>query len=123
MTKEEKKEYDRKRYLEKREEVLERVKKYCRNNPEKTKDMKLKSAYGITIEQYNQMYKEQEGRCKICGVHQAECKKAFAVDHNHDTGEVRGLLCMECNTGIGKLGDNVELLKKAIEYLKKYESD
>ena len=73
--------------------------------------------YGITIDDYNKIFKEQEGNCGICNKHQVEFKKRFAVDHDHDTGEVRGLLCFDCNIGIGKLGDNIEGLEQALRYL------
>jgi hypothetical protein len=62
----------------------------------------------------------QKGCCAICGVHQNERSdgKDLAVDHDHETGEVRGLLCTNCNTGIGQLQEDPEVLLKAIEYLK-----
>jgi hypothetical protein len=70
---------------------------------------------------------EQEGLCAICGKPEtAQGKhsvvKSLAVDHDHETGEIRGLLCSRCNNGIGHFGDNVELMKKAIEYLEKHRS-
>ena len=63
------------------------------------------------------MFDEQGGRCKICGVHQSEIKRSLCVDHDHETGKVRGLLCGKCNTAIGLFGDNRELVKLAFEYL------
>ena len=81
---------------------------------------KLKSTYGITPEDYNNMFKEQKGCCAICGVHQSERKKRLAVDHCHKTGKIRGLLCSNCNTGIGNLRDSIELLEQAIKYLRRY---
>lgn len=75
--------------------------------------------YGITIDDYNRMFEEQEGNCGICNKHQVEFKKRFAVDHDHDTNEVRGLLCFDCNIGIGKLGDTIESVENALNYLKK----
>jgi hypothetical protein len=76
----------------------------------------MKSKYGITLEDYNQMYDLQSGVCKICG--QAETNgKRIAIDHNHITGKVRGLLCNHCNIGLGKFFDNPQLLQSAINYL------
>ncbi len=72
----------------------------------------LKSRYGLTQEQYEVMLEECRGRCQICGE-----SKSLNVDHCHTTGVVRGLLCTACNTGLGKLGDSVERLQLAIEYL------
>ena len=74
--------------------------------------------YGITLKEYDIMYEEQEGCCAICGIHQLEESRRFCVDHDHDTGQVRGLLCNNCNTGIGKLKDNYDLLYRAADYLR-----
>ena len=67
------------------------------------------------------MFTEQKGKCACCGIRQNELTMRFAVDHDHDTGLIRGLLCGNCNTGIGKLGDNIEGLMKALNYLEKHE--
>jgi|VirMetMinimDraft_7_1064189.scaffolds.fasta_scaffold152421_2 hypothetical protein len=77
----------------------------------------LLGRYGITLEDYNKMLLLQESRCKICDVHQKHCDKRLAVDHCHTTGEVRGLLCQHCNTGLGQFRDNTAFLKEAINYL------
>ncbi len=77
----------------------------------------IKYLYGITQDQYNTMFDDQEGCCKCCGRHQTEFKRRLAVDHVHDTGVIRGLLCMHCNTGIGKLGDDLEGVMRAVRYL------
>lgn len=61
------------------------------------------------------------GRCGICGVPQLELMQHLAMDHNHTTGEFRGWLCRRCNTALGLLGDNEELLIDAIHYLMSYE--
>lgn len=67
---------------------------------------------------YNRLVAEQSGRCAICGITTQENNKAFAVDHCHTTGKIRGALCNNCNTGIGNFLDSEELLNKAIEYLR-----
>ena len=85
---------------------------------EKDRGNYLKRTYGITSEDYDEMYSEQEGCCLICGIHQSELKSRFCVDHDHDTGKVRGLLCNGCNNGIGKLKDNYDLLYRAADYLR-----
>lgn len=81
----------------------------------------LENRYGITKEQYNQKFEEQKGCCDICGVHQMNFKHALAVDHNHTTGKVRGLLCGPCNTAIGKLKEDKKLFLAAIAYLEKHD--
>lgn len=73
--------------------------------------------FNITVGDYNRMFAEQEGCCAICHKHQSDFDKALAIDHDHKTGEVRGLLCMHCNTALGKFNDNTELLHSAIKYL------
>lgn len=89
------------------------AKRYRINNPEKYKNAVLKSLYGLTLEQYQQMKIEQGGKCKIC----KRIPKKLMVDHNHATGEVRGLLCHGCNRGIAIM-DNAEYYASAKQYLK-----
>lgn len=81
------------------------------------KDAKLKRTYGISYQEYLTILEVQQNSCAICGVDQEDVSRAFAVDHCHDTGKIRGLLCSNCNTGIGNLRDDVGLLQRAIEYL------
>ena len=82
-----------------------------------------KRRYGITPDQYDHMMKDQQGLCLICNQPETLPLKGrvrrMAVDHDHKTGEVRGLLCSDCNTGLGKFKDNPELLLSAIRYLQK----
>lgn len=84
-------------------------------NREAIRNWGYKKDFGITIEDYDKMFKKQKGLCAICGL--PENKIRLSVDHCHDTGEVRGLLCGSCNRGLGLFRDNCELLKKAINYL------
>jgi len=76
--------------------------------------------YGITLDEFFVLYIEQCGLCKICGTEigltSADGNVAH-IDHNHDTGKVRGLLCMSCNQGLGLFKDNPVFLDRAIEYL------
>ena len=62
----------------------------------------FKRAYGITVEDYEQMFQKQDGVCKICQ-HTCKSGKQLAVDHCHETGAVRGLLCAKCNTNLGRI--------------------
>jgi len=95
----------------------------CRTkqNNKSISNYKLKSRYGIDIDEYNIIFSNQNGCCVICGIHQSILYNKLAVDHDHTTGKVRGLLCMNCNTAIGKFNDDIKLLEKAIEYLKRWE--
>jgi predicted metal-dependent hydrolase len=70
---------------------------------------------GISVEEYMTLLKKQKGVCGIC--RKAPVKRRLAVDHCHQTGRVRGLLCGPCNTGLGLLGDNAKGVKMALSYL------
>lgn len=76
--------------------------------------------YGITLEQYDQMVLDQDGCCKICGTDNPGSNRCrFSIDHNHETGEVRGLLCGSCNAALGLFKDNPSTLLSAFNYLTK----
>ena len=81
------------------------------------KHNQLKKRYGISLEQYNEMFVKQEGKCAICKQHQMNFKVSLAVDHCHTTGKVRGLLCASCNRALGYFRDSTENLKIALSYL------
>ena len=84
--------------------------KYKRNS--------LKKRYGITFEQYSEMFKKQEGRCAICKTHEKELNKILFVDHDHKTNKARELLCHKCNVALSYF-ENYDS-KPFIEYLKKH---
>lgn len=90
-----------------------------KNNKDLFKSRDLFQSFGIRFEEYKSIYDFQNGCCAVCERHSSEFSRALDVDHNHTTGEIRGLLCNLCNTGIGKFKDNVDLLEKCIKYLKK----
>ena len=75
------------------------------------------SRYNITIADYEKLLEKQNNCCAICYSKTGSANKRLAVDHNHQTGIIRGLLCDECNTGLGKFKDNPSLLTNAIAYL------
>jgi len=79
----------------------------------------LQKKYGITLEDYEQMLEEQNGCCAICGVDNPQCAGHvnLSVDHCHETGKVRGLLCGPCNSTLGRFEPDLEVLKKVLEYL------
>lgn len=85
--------FDRKAYMRER----------YRTNPEYQRGLNYTSKYGISIEDYNGLFEKQDGRCKVCRIHQSELSRRLCVDHDHKTGEVRGLLCNKCNTNIAEL--------------------
>jgi len=101
----------------------ENSKKYKKLNPEKIRDAHLKNRFGIDSNCYDYILKEQDNVCAICNknnpINEKTGKsKRLAVDHDHNTGIIRGLLCHQCNIALGSFNDNIENLKWAIEYLK-----
>ena len=73
--------------------------------------------YGLSPEQYLELHRKQEGKCAICGKMLPD-SEYLCVDHEKETGKIRGLLCKECNKGLGMFKDNPKNLQKAAEYLK-----
>lgn len=83
----------------------------------KWRGSKKSGAIRITKELYEQMLSRQEGGCAICGRTEGEEGRFLAIDHDHTTGRLRGLLCFACNVAIGHLGDDPDTLQKAVSYL------
>jgi len=92
--------------------------RYKEKHPDRVKNQYYKREYGITLEQYNEMFTNQNGCCKTCNRHQSEFKQRLVVDHCHKTDKIRGLLCHPCNHALGNVRDNIEILNNLIEYLK-----
>jgi len=112
------------------EKQRDRLRKYRKTGkhkefPANSKDCKisknLKANYQLTLEEYNTILEKQGNKCAICG-NVCSSGKRLAVDHNHNTGIIRSLLCGKCNMGIGLFGENISLLQKVIEYLKFHEN-
>ena len=79
-------------------------------------DKILKYSYNLKIEEYYNLFEKQEGKCLICNNE----FDILSVDHDHKTGEIRGLLCMTCNNGLGCFKDDTEIIKSALNYLINY---
>ena len=90
-----------------------------KDGKQKAKDLALRQKYGITLLEFERMASDQGGQCGICA---GTLDLGFytAVDHCHDTGAVRGLLCSSCNMALGAFNDNTAMLGKAISYLERY---
>ena len=96
-------------------------------NPDVEYDRNLKRSFGISLEEYLEKLKSQDGKCAICKqpetliIKSTGFAKRMAVDHCHNSEKIRDLLCNRCNTAIGLAEDNVELLKEMIKYLEKHQ--
>lgn len=88
-----------------------------KHNRNRNRESMFKYKYGINWNDYRRMWIQQKGCCAICGIYQSELKRALCVDHNHKTGQVRGLLCNKCNKGIGIFNDDTTILQAAIKYI------
>jgi hypothetical protein len=106
------------------EEVLRRKKRqkeyYIKNKStikKNTRDYILKRKFDISEDDYTKMLVDQNYCCSICGRNELEFSRRLAVDHCHNTGKVRGLLCFNCNNGLGRFKDSTRLLNEAIKYL------
>lgn len=91
------------------------IKKWMAQNPEKMRDYRMRFNHGITLAEYNSMFQEQNGLCKICQKHDDK----LHIDHCHKSNVIRGLLCGKCNRGLGMYDDSPELLEAAAAYLRK----
>lgn len=114
LSKEKRKEYDRKRRATNPEEHRAKQKRYRQNNP----DLWMKYNYDITQEQYDKMLADQGGVCAICKKTNRKNKR-LCIDHCHKTDKVRGLLCDDCNLMLGHSKDNEDVLREAISYLER----
>ncbi len=92
-------------------------KKESPTTPRNRKAEKLKLRYGLTYEQWEKMREAEDFSCMICGITEEELGKKLDVDHCHDSGKVRGLLCNPCNNVLGTARDSIEVLKAAAKYL------
>jgi hypothetical protein len=103
------------------EKFAERYRSWRNKNAEALKWYEVSRKFGITQQEYENLFTAQNGVCAICGNPETVTRngvlRALAVDHCHDTGRIRGLLCSSCNLGLGKFKDDKFLLKKAVEYL------
>lgn len=90
---------------------------YYKGRHSSRRDYNFRNKYGITLERYEELLAQQNNACAIC---KETCStgRRLAVDHDHGTGVVRGLLCNECNQGLGKFKDSPELLQEAQNYLR-----
>jgi hypothetical protein len=92
---------------------LRKRREYSRQYPERVRNTDLQQRYGITLDDYHTLLAKQQGKCAICG----KAETPLKVDHNHQTGKVRGLLCHLCNAMIGCAREEIAILASAAAYL------
>ena len=90
---------------------------YYRANIDQVRTYHFIARYGIDLDEYNELFYKQGGKCAGCSQHQDNIKRALSVDHCHKTEKVRGLLCHSCNVALGMVKDNPKVLRKLAEYL------
>jgi len=93
--------------------------KYREEENLKRRDRNLRQLYGVAPEEYESMLSAQSGGCAVCGETNKNRRRLY-VDHDHETGKVRGLLCHRCNRVLGSVNDSPELLRRLIDYLKRH---
>lgn len=81
---------------------------------------KIKAAYGLTEQEYDDLLAKQGHRCAICETLEPKGKGIWHIDHCHETGKVRAILCHHCNVGLGHFQDSISLLQKAVDYVTYY---
>jgi hypothetical protein len=103
-----------------RPEAIEARRQDYLSSRSKRRCQKLQRNYGITLEQYDEKLIQQNRQCSICGLTPEENGKALAVDHDHDTGKIRDLLCNNCNVVVGFLNERIDLCDKVKDYISRH---
>lgn len=110
-------------YQTNKERILTQGKQY-RDSTKGTKSSRkqhFKQRYNIGLEVVDELLLDCDYRCEICGDHKDDTpKQVLCVDHDHHTGKIRGMLCFNCNTGIGQLKDDTDIIQRALNYLHYY---
>ena len=107
--------------------TIKRTVEYNKENSESVRSQYLKRNYGLTFEEFDIMLSSQDNACAICGTKKPSKNRGrtrrFHVDHDHETGKVRGLLCKSCNIALGEVEDSIHTLQAMIQYLESHEQD
>lgn len=116
---------DAKKYRDSHREIIREKKRIENNDPankSRRRERGYREGYGITTADYNRMFSEQNGRCAICRSESSKTSNSplLFVDHCHDSGTIRGLLCSLCNRGLGAFEDCHKIVQAAANYLAKY---
>ena len=116
-------EYNRQWYAAHREDQRRKKSLYWQRNKQRRKAYSfawnLRVKFGLTPDQYQILLETQQGHCLICSKTKDDIGRNLSVDHDHKTGRIRGLLCDNCNVGLGHFFDSPSLLKRAADYLER----
>lgn len=114
-----------KKYREKHKDRIKlKKRKYQKEKPQIKYNWYLQKQYGISLKEYEEIFKLQDNSCAICKSKKVKNKqhKYLHLDHCHKTGKIRGILCSRCNVGLGHFNDDIKLLYEVIRYLEKNKS-
>lgn len=117
--------YSQDYYRRNRKKMLAARKAYVAANRDKVRDNSLKQAFGISLAEYERMFRVQNGVCAICrrpemALSTVRKLKSLSVDHDHETGQIRALLCQKCNSTLGYMDDDPARLRAAADYIERY---
>ena len=104
-------------YTKNKKELTLKNKTYALENKEKIKSAKMRRKFGIAIEEKILLFAKQGNKCAICSCAENNVGRDWDIDHCHKTGKIRGILCSNCNRGLGLFQDSSEYLKQACKYL------
>jgi arginine utilization protein RocB len=99
-----------------RKKVRKTYSEFVKRHPEYHKKWHIKNTYDLEFDEYLKLKQKQDNKCAIC---ESELTQKCCIDHDHTTGKIRGILCYNCNTGLGQFKDSEEIMLKAVAYLKK----
>lgn len=99
--------------------ISEYSQSYWKRNAERLRLLRIEREFGLSPEDYGRILEAQEYKCAICLTPESEMGRRLSVDHCHDTGRVRGLLCTQCNTSIGMLKESPEIIARAARYVRR----
>lgn len=112
------KERHRKKWKANRDRYLEKKREYERANRDKRALNFIKRTYNVSKEAAVELFVKRQQSCEVCYRKWIPGEKALSIDHDHKTGQIRGILCHKCNTALGNVGDSEEILQRLIQYLK-----
>jgi hypothetical protein len=126
MTVEETRDYNRAKAQEQRKRDPEYYRRWKAEHPERNRNYHRRYRYGISHEDFLTLFEKQGGKCACCGtalvldLPKRDPQRTTSVDHDHETGKIRGLLCNGCNAGLGHFEDSVQRLEQAVAYIRRH---